>query len=216
MDYNSTRQRLVLPEYGRHIHNMVAHAVTITDKEERTRCANSIINIMGNLFPHLRDYADFKHKLWDHLAIMSDFKLDIDYPYDITNSTILSKKPEKLPYKNSQMKFLHYGQIVEELIAKALLLENETERQHLITLIANHMKKSLMMWNKDTVTDDRILNDIKLLSGGRLQPDENFKTAEFNDNSFKSNNLQNIKNKKRKFINKNYERRNNQHPKNNQ
>ncbi len=214
MDYNSTRQRLVLPEYGRHIHNMVAHAVTIEDKEERTRCAKSIISIMGNLFPYLRDYADFKHKLWDHLAIMSDYKLDIDFPCEITEQSVLSQKPERLPYKNSNMRFLHYGHIVEELIEKAIALEDETERQQLISLIANHMKKSLMIWNKDSVTDDRILNDIRIMSGGRLKAADNFKTADFNEGGYSASS-QNLKNKKRAYINKSYERRNHPHHKSN-
>lgn len=214
MDYNSTRKRLVLPEYGRHIHNMVAHAVTIEDREERMRCAQSIINIMGNLFPHLRDYADFKHKLWDHLAIMSEYKLDIDYPYEITQQEVLNKKPERMPYQNSKMNYLHYGKLIEELIEKAITLEDETEQKQLISLIANHMKKSLMIWNKDSVTDDRILNDIKMLSKGQLKVDESFKTADFNEGGYTQNYTQ--RNKKRKYINKNYERRNTHYQRNNQ
>ena len=93
MDYNSTRKKLVLPEYGRHIQKMVDYAVTIEDREERTRCVNSIISVMGNLFPHLRDVSDFKHKLWDHLAIMSDFKLDIDFPYNLPERENFTSKP---------------------------------------------------------------------------------------------------------------------------
>lgn len=128
MDYNSTRQRLVLPEYGRHIQNMVMHAVSIEDRAERTKCANTIIAIMGNLFPHLRDVSDFKHKLWDHLAIMSDFKLDIDYPYELPEPAILYRKPDKMPYNNDKMRFMHYGRIVEQLIEKAIALEDESEK----------------------------------------------------------------------------------------
>ena len=95
MQYTSELKRLVLPEYGRNVQQMVDHCMTIEDKAERTRCANTIINIMGNLFPHLRDIEDFKHKLWDHLAIMSDFKLDIDYPYEIVKKESLEVKSSK-------------------------------------------------------------------------------------------------------------------------
>ncbi len=215
MDYNSTRQRLALPEYGRHIQNMVLHAVSIEDKAERTKCANTIIAIMGNLFPHLRDVNDFKHKLWDHLAIMSDFKLDIDYPYEILEPSLLYRKPEKMPYQNSKMKFMHYGRMVEQLIEKAILLEDEAERQQLISLIANHMKKSLMIWNKDTATDERIFKDIRNLSGGRLNIEEGFKIAEFNENGYSLNSSMQNRNKKRKSLHKNNDRRNTPQQRNN-
>lgn len=216
MDYNSTRKRLVLPEYGRHIQNMVMHAVSIEDKQERTRCAHTIISIMGNLFPHLRDVSDFKHKLWDHLAIMSDFKLDIDYPYELPEPAILYRKPEKMPYQSEMMKYMHYGRMVEQLIEKAILLEDDTERQHLVSLIANHMKKSLMLWNKDSATDERIFNDIKRLSEGRLVVDPSLKIAEFNENGYSSNNPMQNRNKKRKSLHKNNDRRNIPHTRNNQ
>ncbi len=216
MDYNSTRQRLVLPEYGRHIQNMVMHAVSIEDRAERTKCANTIIAIMGNLFPHLRDVSDFKHKLWDHLAIMSDFKLDIDYPYELPEPAILYRKPDKMPYNNDKMRFMHYGRIVEQLIEKAIALEDESEKQQLIALIANHMKKSLMIWNKDSATDERIFNDIKNLSAGRLKVTEGFKMAEFNENGYSLNNPVQNRNKKRKSLHKNNDRRNNPYPRHNQ
>ena len=109
MQYTSELKRLVLPEYGRNVQQMVDHCMTIEDKAERTRCANTIINIMGNLFPHLRDIEDFKHKLWDHLAIMSDFKLDIDYPYEIIKKENLHTVPESVPYQASPIKYRHYG-----------------------------------------------------------------------------------------------------------
>ena len=93
MQYNTQQKRMPLPEYGRSIQNMVDHALTIENRSERQRCANTIINIMGNMFPHLRDIPDFKHKLWDHLAIMADFKLDIDYPYEVIRKDNLITKP---------------------------------------------------------------------------------------------------------------------------
>lgn len=183
MDYNSTRKKLVLPEYGRHIQNMVLHAVSIEDKEERTKCARSIIGIMGNLFPHLRDISDFKHKLWDHLAIMSDYKLDINYPYEPLKKEEYNQKPERVPYKNNRIRYMHYGKMVEQLIGNAVLIEDETERNKLTELIANHMKKSLMIQNRDSATDERIINDIKELSGGKLSAPADMKIAEFTDSN---------------------------------
>ena len=105
MDYNSNRKKLLLPEYGRHIQKMVDYCVTIKDKEEKTKCAHAIIGNMGNMFPHLRDVNDFKHKLWDHLAIMSDFQLDIETPFELPKKENLYERPKKLPYKNQNIKY---------------------------------------------------------------------------------------------------------------
>src|SRR5574344_3033678 len=107
MDYNSSRKQLILPEYGRNIQNMVDHIMTIEDRETRNLAAQSLIDVMGNLFPYLRDVADFKHKLWDHLAIMSDFKLDIDYPYEVVNKENLEVKPDRIPYSEGKIKLRH-------------------------------------------------------------------------------------------------------------
>ncbi|MCU4173657.1 DUF4290 domain-containing protein [Carboxylicivirga sp. N1Y90] len=181
MDYNSNRKDLVLPEYGRHIQKMVEHAVSIEDQEERTRCAKTIIGIMGNMFPHLRDVNDFKHKLWDHLAIMSDFKMNIDAPYELPEIETLNARPEKVPYKNTKISFKHYGELVEQMIAKAIVHENEEEKKHLILLIAGHMKKSLFQWNKDSVTDEKIFNDLVRLSGGKLSVEPGSKLPEFKE-----------------------------------
>ena len=113
MQYNTQQKRMPLPEYGRSIQNMVDHALTIEDRAERQRCANTIINIMGNMFPHLRDVNDFKHILWDHLAIMADFKLDIDYPYEIVKKEDLYSRPPRIPYNNSRIRYRHYGTTLE-------------------------------------------------------------------------------------------------------
>ncbi len=168
MDYNSTRKKLALPEYGRHIQKMVDYALTIENKEERTKCVNSIISVMGNLFPHLRDVSDFKHKLWDHLAIMSDFKLDIDFPYNLPEPDDFSSKPERIAYSDGKMQYRHYGKLIEQMIQQAAAMEDGELKNHLITLISNHMRKSLLSWNKDYATDDRIAMDIKGISGGNL------------------------------------------------
>ena len=168
MDYNSQRKQLVLPEYGRHIHKMVEYATTIEDRDERLKCAYSIISVMGNLFPHLRDVSDFKHKLWDHLALMSDFKLDIDYPYDVTKINQFSTTPDKVPYSDYVMTYRHYGRLVEQMIKKASGMGEGELKDHLVTLIVGQMKKSLINWNKDNATDERVMEDIKRLSGGAL------------------------------------------------
>lgn len=172
MEYNTQQRVLPLPEYGRSIQNMVDHALTIEDRAERQRCANTIINIMGNMFPHLRDVPDFKHKLWDHLAIMSDFKLDIDFPYEIIKKDNLYTKPEVIPYPSSKIRYRHYGRTLEKMIKLAADYPEGEEKKQLIALIANHMKKSFMNWNKDNVDDRKIFEDLKEYSKGKIQIDE--------------------------------------------
>ena len=173
MQYNTQQKRMPLPEYGRSIQNMVSHALTIEDRAERQRCANTIINIMGNMFPHLRDVPDFKHKLWDYLAIMSDFKLDIDYPYEIIRKDNLNTRPEVIPYPSTKIRYRHYGRTLEVLIKKAIDFPEGDEKQNLIALICNHMKKDYMTWNKDTVDDRKIAEDLNEYSDGKLQMTDN-------------------------------------------
>jgi hypothetical protein len=168
LDYNTQLKRLELPEYGRNIQRMVDYALTLEDKEERKRCVQTIISIMGNLFPHLRDVPDFKHKLWDHLAIMADFKLDIEYPYEIVRKENLYSKPEKVPYGAQRIKVKHYGRSLEDLIEKAVAMEDGPERTRLIELMANHMKKSILAWNRESVEDEKIFDDLRSLSDGRI------------------------------------------------
>ena len=169
MNYNTQQKRLPLPEYGRSIQNMVDFALTIQDRAERQRCANTVINIMGGMFPHLRDVPDFKHKLWDHLAIMSDFRLDIDYPYEIIRKDNLNTKPEQIPYPSTQIRYRHYGRTLEVLIKKACEFPEGEEKNNLVALIANHMKKDFMAWNKDTVDNEKINDDLMEYSKGKLR-----------------------------------------------
>lgn len=172
MEYNTQLKRMVLPEYGRNVQSMVDHALTIEDKAERTRCAQSIINIMGNLFPHLRDVEDFKHKLWDHLAIMSDFKLDIDYPYEIIRKENLHTHPEKVAYSLPRIRYRHYGKFVEQMLEKARQMEDSPERRQLLTMLAHQMKRSyLSMTRESEVDDEKILNDIKEYTDGAISLD---------------------------------------------
>lgn len=160
---------MLLPEYGRSIQNMVDYCCTIPDKAERQRCANSIITTMGNMFPQLRDAPDFKHKLWDHLAIMSDFKLDIDYPFEIIKADNLVVKPDRIPYPTKKIRYRHYGEIIADLIAKACAMPEGEERDSLVALICNHMRKDYVLWNKDIIDDSKIDEDLQEYSKGQLR-----------------------------------------------
>ena len=168
MKYNTTETRLVLPEYGRNIQNMVNYCLTIEDRNERNRCANAIIHIMGNLFPHLRDVNDFKHILWDHLAIMADFRLDVDYPYEIVKKENLLKRPPRVEYGHSKITYRHYGKLLEQMIQKANELENGPAKDALVKMLANYMKRLYMTWNKDSVDDRKIFKDLDELSKGKI------------------------------------------------
>ncbi len=167
MQYNTQKEKLQMPEYGRNIQNMVDHCVGIEDPEERKRCANTVIDVMGNMFPHLRDVSNFKHILWDHLAIMSDFKLDIDYPYEIIKKEELYSPPGQLEYSRPTMKYRHYGKILENIIKIVTEMEDGEKKDHLIKLILNQMKRAYVQWNK-LVDDDKIYADFKELSGGKI------------------------------------------------
>ena len=168
MEYNTQRKKMELPEYGRSVQNMVDHALTIEDREERQRCANTIVSIMGGMFPHLRDVPDFRRKLWDHLAIMADFKLDIDYPFEVVKPEELAVKPEQVAYSSGPIRYRHYGHILEELVKKAVEVEDEEERKALVRLLAIQMKKSLVNWNKEGIDDQKIVEDLREFSNGAI------------------------------------------------
>ncbi len=180
-DYNTRRAHLVLPEYGRNIQKMVEHLLTIEDREERNKAARTVIAVMGNLNPHLRDVADFKHKLWDHLAIISDFKLDIDSPYETPTPELLAEKPKKIPYNQKNIRFKHYGHSIVLMIDKAVEMEDGEEKQDLVKMIAYHMKKSYLTWNREAVNDREILEDLVTLSKNRLELDPNLVLPETRD-----------------------------------
>jgi hypothetical protein len=167
-DYNTSRKQLVLPEYGRNIQKMVDYIKSIEDRTERNRLAHAIVAIMGNLNPHLRDINDFKHKLWDHLAIISHFELDIDYPYEIPKREMFQQPPRIVEYGTHDIVFRHYGKSIELMIQAAIELPEGTERDRLVNTIANHMKKSYLIWNREAVSDDVILNDLRRISKGML------------------------------------------------
>lgn len=173
LEYNSERSNLIIPEYGRHLQKLVSHCVSIEDDEERNKMAKAIVNVMGNLQPHLRDVPDFKHKLWDQLFIMSDFKLEADSAYPRPSQEELSEKPEALPYPKSASKYRFYGNNIQTMIDVALSWEEGEEREGLTYVIANHMKKCYLNWNKDTVEDKVIFSHLNELSNGKIDLREN-------------------------------------------
>jgi len=172
-DYNSTRSKLLLTEYGRNVQNMVKYIVDLPTKEERNRYAQVVIDLMGFLNPHLRDVADFKHKLWDHLHIISEFKIDVDSPYPKPTEEAIHIKPEPLRYPNQRIRYKHYGKTIEMMIEKAKSIEEPERRKHMVQAIANFMKMAYVQWNKDSVADETILADLVALSKGELKLDEN-------------------------------------------
>jgi hypothetical protein len=180
-DYNTQRSKMILPEYGRNIQKMVEYATQIEDDEERNRAARAIIAIMGNLNPHLRDVNDFKHKLWDHLYIISDFKIEIESPYEKPTPEVLAEKPKPVPYSDYSIKYKHYGKIIELLIKEAIGFEEGEEKEALIKLIANHMKKCYLTWNREVVTDELIFEDLQKLSGGVLTVSPDLRLSESRD-----------------------------------
>jgi len=167
-DYNTRRKQLVLPEYGRNIHNMVEYIKTIDDRAERNRLAHAVVGVMGNLNPHLRDINDFKHKLWDHIALIANFDLDIDYPYDPPKPETFTSKPNKVEYGTHRIKFKHYGRSIELMIKAALELPEGKEKAELFNVIANTMKKSYVSWNRENVDDEIVLKDLNRLAQGKL------------------------------------------------
>ena len=180
-DYNTQRKSMALPEYGRNVQKMVDHIKTIEDREERNRAAKTIIQIMGNLNPQIRDTGDFKHKLWDHLAIIADFNLDIDSPYPPPERERFTEKPRKVPYPQGDIRFLHYGRIIELMIDAAIEMEEGKEKEYLTNLIVNQMKKSYITWNRSQVSDEVIISDLKFLSRGKLKITEGIRILEIKE-----------------------------------
>tara|TARA_B100000963_G_scaffold928_1_gene706 strand:- start:1046 stop:1684 length:639 start_codon:yes stop_codon:yes gene_type:complete len=175
LEYNTERTGLIIPEYGRHIQKMVDQAVSCSNKEERNNMAKAIIGVMGNLNPHLRDVPDFQHKLWDQLFIMSGFNLDVDSPFPKPSKEIFEEKPEKLNYPQNHPKYRFYGNNIKKMIDVAASWEDGEMKSELIYVIANHMKKCFLKWNKDSVDDSIIFNHIHELSNRKIKIDKNSK-----------------------------------------
>lgn len=169
MEYNTTRNKLIISEYGRNIQKMIEYATTIEDSEKRNKSANLIINIMAQMNPRIRESGDYKHKLWDHMFMISDFKLDVDSPYPKPSKNTLFSKPEKIHYQDNHIRFRHYGKNIEKIINKAIEYEDGPEKDALIKTIANHLKKSYLNWNRDSVNDELILDHLASLSKDNLK-----------------------------------------------
>lgn len=220
-DYNTTRSELILAEYGRNVQNMVKYICELPDREERNKYAQAVIDLMGFLNPHLRDVADFKHKLWDHLHIISDYKIDVDSPYPKPTIEQAQVRPKHIGYPQKKITYKHYGKTVEDLIEKTKAVEDPERRLSMVQGIANFMKMAYVQWNKDSVADETILKNLRELSGGELKLDENFNLnkVEFkpvvsnrpaNNNRGRSNNNNN---KGKQNNNNRPQQRNNNNPK---
>ncbi len=168
LEYNSERQHLIIPEYGRHLQKLIDQITEIEDRDERNKAAKYVIQVMGSLNPHLRDVPDFQHKLWDQLFIMSDFRIEVDSPYPIPSREVLQLKPEAITYPQNFPKYRFYGNNIKFMIDVANKWEEGEIKSALVKVIANHMKKSYLSWNKDTVKDDVIFEHLYELSDGKL------------------------------------------------
>ena len=208
LQYNTKRKQLIIPEYGRHIHLMIEQTMAETNAEERNKKAKAIIGVMGNLNPHLRDVPDFQHKLWDQFFIMANFDIDVDCPYEKPEKEVLEAKPEKLAYPQNHPKYRFYGNNIKRMIDVAINCEENELKEVLVFTIANHMKKSFLSWNKDSVDDAVILAHLDELSNGKLkvaaaqlplsESSELLKFKTKNGNGPKSNNSSKQRNRKRK------------------
>lgn len=181
MDYNTQRPKMRIPEYGRIIQQMVDHCCSIPDREERNRAAKTIVGIMENMNPAIKEEADYKRKLWDQLSELSNFKLDIDWPYPVITEDVKSQKPERLSYSDDSIRFRHYGKIIESMLKK---LEEETDpdrSRELFSDVANYMKRSYIQWKKELIPDDVIFREIVYLTEGRVQVPENLKLGDYKD-----------------------------------
>ena len=206
LEYNTEREHLIIPEYGRHLQKMINHAIAQDSKEERNKLAKAIISVMGNMQPHLRDVPDFQHKLRDQLFIMSDFKLDADSPFEKPSKETLSLVPEPLAYPQNYPKYRFYGNNIKTMIDAAAKWEEGEMKNALVFTIANHMKKSFLCWNKDTVEDVVIYDHLFELSGGKFDIRNTDKTLtessqllkmQRKTNNYKKSNKKNYRNRKR-------------------
>ena len=179
-DYNTRRPRLIIPEYGRHVQRMVEHCMAVDDRAERTRLAKAIIQVIGRLNPQLRNSENADRTLWDHLYIMSEFKLDVDGPYPKPTPEELESKPERVPYPKQEVRFGHYGKLVERTIAACCALPDGPEKEAATVQVANLMKRQFLAWNRDSVGDGVIVKDLTELSKGklRLKPEQQLASSD--------------------------------------
>lgn len=171
LDYNTQREKLIMPEYGREVQSMIDYAVTLEDRDERQRCANAIVAIMERMFPQAAGTPDLEHKLWDHLAIMSGFRLDIDYPCGISQAGKIAEKPAPVEYPMKKIPVKHYGYMMFELFDKLKTMPDGPERDELIRITANQMKRNLRQWSNGSADDEKVASDLAAYTGGRVQLD---------------------------------------------
>lgn len=199
LDYNTQREKLVLPEYGREIQKMVSHCMTLPNRDERLRCARTIVDTMERMNPQVRLSDNYKQKLWDQLALMSDFKLDIDWPVDVSGARVIHEKPKPMAYPMSRIPVRHYGKMVFELLDKLKTMEPGAERDELMALTANQMKRDLMLWGHGLSDNDKVADDMARFTDGKVQLDLNhFKFEKMDSRDFAAMNNNNNKKRKRK------------------
>jgi hypothetical protein len=189
MEYNTEREQLIIPEYGRHVQKMINHATTLGDKVEQQKCVDAIIAFMGQMNPHLRDVKEFTHKLWDHLHIMSDFKLDIESPYTKPEIAKLEERPEKMAYPGNKIRFSYYGNTIETMIATAIKMDAD-KKEIMTGMIANQMKKSYILFNASSVDNNMIRLHLKQMSDNQLTLADDFefiRSASVRQNTGKTN-----------------------------
>lgn len=177
MTYNTQREKLILPEYGRTIQEMVDICLEIEDRSERQRCAESIVAVMATMNPNDRQQPDYVHKLWDQLAILSDYRLDIDYPYDVVKPEDITARPKPLKYPMQRIRYRHYGHLTEEFMHKLKDLPESPEREELLSMMANYMKRSLYNWNRDAMDERKVAADVESYTDGTASVPENFHYA---------------------------------------
>ncbi|WP_298714888.1 DUF4290 domain-containing protein [Chitinophaga sp.] len=230
MEYNTARNHLIMKEYGRNVQRMIEYILTLKDREHRQQQVSAVIELMGILQPHLRNVEDFRHKLWDHLFLVSDFKLDVDSPYPIPTKETLRAKPDRLPYPKKHPRHRHFGKNLERVIDKALETENPEMKDGFVQVIGNYMKLAYGNWHKENVHDDAIRAELSGITQGKLQyyptsgnanpapvislepqfrapgnttaPTASAKRKQFQQNKYKQNNNNN-KNKHNKYKNRN-------------
>jgi hypothetical protein len=206
MKYNTTKNHLTMPEYGRHVQNMINHAISLTDKKKQQECVDAIITFMGQMNPHLRDVKEFTHKLWDHLHIMSDFKLNVESPYPKPELEKLAEQPGPMKYPGNKIKFSYYGCTIPTMIETALTLQGG-EKEIMTGMIANQMKKSYILFNESSVDNNIIRLHLKQLSNGGLELASDFEfIRSVSVRQVGSNNKKN--NGKKKPFKKNYKKPN--------
>ncbi len=168
MEYNTQREKMNIPEYGRNVQKMIEYAITVEDREERNKIARYIVSVMANMHPEIRENIDYEHKLWDHMHIIANYRLDVDGPYPKPEKEAVKARPDKINYSEDNIRYKHYGKNVEKIIETIIGMEDGEEKDALIYILANHMKKSYLIWNRDAVTDDVIFKNISELSHGKI------------------------------------------------